>query len=240
MAIPDFSTFRPLDLSTLLPPFVLSSFCHFVFLSFCPFVLLSFCRSTLSSFRPFVILSFRPSLSTCRLRRWFLIPLFMIFAGFGAANAQVMHLEIRVDSEFGLGDLIRPELAVQAAPGDGLVETSYDGESAGQLTLHTTENVDLLVTLAAPEHLVLDEENLLALELRMAYAHPIIAGPPDINPVADPTTTIRMNPGNLLINDMLSPPLKFETYLFFYGSVNIGDVAPGTYAGTVRLRVEYP
>jgi len=151
-----------------------------------------------------------------------------------------MHLEIRVDSEFGLGDLIRPELAVQAAPGDGLVETAYDDENAGQLTLHTTENVDLLVTLTAPEHLILDDENRLPLELQMAYAHPIIAGPPDINPVTDPTTAIRMSPGNLLINEMLSPPLKFETYLFLYGSVDVVDVAPGTYAGTVRLRVEYP
>jgi len=164
----------------------------------------------------------------------------MIIAGFRPVDAQVMHLEIRVDSEFGLGDLIRPELAVQAAPGDGLVETSYDEENSGQLTLHTTENVDLLVTLTAPEHLVLGEENRLPLEIRMAYAHPRSAGPLDINPVAGSSAAIRMNPGSLLINDMLSPPQKFETYLFLYGSVDVGDVDPGTYEGTVRLRVEYP
>lgn len=164
----------------------------------------------------------------------------MIIAGFRPPDLQVMHLEIRVDSEFSLGNLIRPELTVQAAPGDGLVETAYGDENAGQLTLHTSENVHLLVTLTTPGHLILDDENRLPLELLMAYAHPDIAAPPDMNPVAGSKAAIRMNPGNLLINDMLSPPTKFETFLFLYGSVDVGDVDPGTYEGTVRLRVEYP
>lgn len=215
MANPDFSIFRLLDISTR-PPFVLSAFCHFI------------------------LSSFRPLLSTFSIRLLSLIPLFVLVASFRPAEAQVMHLEIRVDPEFGLGDLIMPDLTAQAAPGDGLVETAYDHENAGQLTLHTTENVHLIVTLTSPDYLIRDKENRLPLDLRLAYAHPVFAGPLNLNPVADTTTAIRMNPGNLLINDMLNPPLKFETYLLLYGSVDVGDVSPGVYEGTVHLRVEYP
>ncbi len=184
--------------------------------------------------------TFRPLPSLFRLCLWFLIPLFVIVAGISPANAQVMHLEIRVDPEFGLGDLIMPDLTAQAAPGDGLVQTDYGHENAGQLTLHTSENVHLIVTLSPPEYLVQDEDNRLPLDLQMAYAHPGTNGPPDITPAADNTTIIRMHPGNQLINDMLSPPLKFETYLVLYGSVVVGGVSPGVYEGTVNLRVEYP
>jgi len=160
--------------------------------------------------------------STYSIRLIFLISVFLMIASFRPAEAQVMHLEIRVDPEFGLGDLIMPDLTAQAAPGDGLVETAYDHENAGQLTLHTTENVHLIVTLTSPDYLIRDKENRLPLDLRLAYAHPVFAGPLNLNPVADTTTAIRMNPGNLLINDMLNPPLKFETYLLLYGSVDVG------------------
>ncbi len=164
----------------------------------------------------------------------------MLMASLRPVDAQVMHLEIRVDAEFGLGDLIMPDLTAQAVPGDGLVQTDYDHENAGQLTLHTTENVHLIVTLTPPEYLVQDEDNRLPLDLQMAFAHPGTDGPPDIIPAAHPTAAIRMHPGNQLINDMLSPPVRFETYLILYGSVVVGDVYPGMYEGTVNVRVEYP
>ncbi len=179
-------------------------------------------------------------LNTHRVLLFFLAAVFMLMASLRPGNAQVMHLEFRVDAEFGLGEFKAPDLTAQAAPGIGLVQTDYDHENAGQLTLHTTENVDLIVTLTAPEYLVQDEDSRLPLDLQMAFAHPGTAGPTDITTATHPTTTIRMHPGNKLINDMRSPPVKFETCLFLYGSVVVGDVSPGMYEGTVCLRVEYP
>ncbi len=151
-----------------------------------------------------------------------------------------MHLEIRVDPEFGLGEFSAPDLTVQTAPGDGHVETPYDHENAGRLTLHTRENINLKVTMTAPDALVLDQSNQIPLELHMAYAYTHIPGPSEINLPEGDTVAIRMHPGNQLINDMRSPPVKFETQLILYGSVVVGDVSPGIYEGTVNVRVEYP
>ncbi len=248
MANPDFSTFRPLDLSTLLPPFVLSSFCLFVLLSFCPFVVPSFRHFVLLSFCPFVLLSFchsilpssRPSLSTSSLRLLLLIPLLMIAIGVRPASAQVMHLEIRVDPEFGLAEFNAPDLTAQASPGEGLVETAYDQENAGQLTLHTREVVDLKVTMTAPDVLVLDQDNQIPLDLWMAYAYVPNPGPSDINILEENSVVIRTHPGKMLVDHMISPPPRFESFLYFFGNVVVGDVSEGIYEGTVRLRVEYP
>ncbi len=196
-------------------------------------------NTDLSTFRRFDVSSFRPLLSTYPIGFLLLISAFLMISGFRPVEAQVMHLEIRVDSGFGLGDLVMPNLTKQASPGDGLIKTAYDHENSGQLTIYSTENVHLIVNLTSPDYLIRDEENILPLDLRIAYVYSGINGPIAVNPVAETTTTIRMSPGNLLINEMTDPPLKFETFLFFYGSVDVGEVDPGVYEGKVQVQVEY-
>lgn len=149
-------------------------------------------------------------------------------------EAQFMRLEITVDAEFNIVRQRDPDTA-PVAPGSGWIGLSEN--EAGHLDIQAAENVQLHVTVDAPDELVLDDENSMPFRFYAIYCNQAACSFHDAIPFDGNTAVFPLSGSGLLVEDMDSALLQssiFLTYAFY-----AGNVSPGQYRGEITVAVEY-
>ena len=152
--------------------------------------------------------------------------------------AQFIRLQLELDDEVTVRDS-RPLNFGGIPPNYGWVRVGMADELAGRMSISTTENINLLVSVIAPEQLVRDERNTMPFELEAAYYNSIPQRRE--NPVLfdGNTAYFPVNDGGKLVEQMDRRREKLEASLFFFGAAFAGNIEPGVYFGEIIVRVEY-
>ena len=127
----------------------------------------------------------------------------------------------------------------------GLTPINLGDPGMGVFAVTGNNELDVVVTMTAPTNLT-DGSNNIPFTLNFAYAN---KGVDDINDaILVPSNSIRFQ----LLEQSGRPtgppptpphsgyiPTESTAYIYIFGSLDIGDVPPGAYTGTVTLTVDY-
>ena len=171
----------------------------------------------------------------------FLALLFFFLFGVGPIQAQQMHTHIQVHHEFEvkmerwlLNDPIPPDLLKP-----GWLHIDADHQNAGRISIHATENTTLLLSLEAPDSLVMDDQNILPFRLEAAYIQDGLTVPGLATPFVDKRASFTLSSRGILIDENYTWLRELQTNVFLYGAVYVDDVEPGVYYGEVVVSLEY-
>lgn len=128
----------------------------------------------------------------------------------------------------------------------GLVQINLGDPEMVVFSIEGNAQLDVFVSITAPPDLVLDAGNKIPYTLQAAYAN---RGDNDIseavimsgNSVRFPLKKREQGPARpppTPRHEGYTPP-RATAYLYIYGSINVGDVAAGTYTGTIDIIVDY-
>ncbi|MEX1135512.1 MAG: hypothetical protein WEB89_01335 [Balneolales bacterium] len=115
------------------------------------------------------------------------------------------------------------------------------------MSITGVEYYDVIVTIDAPDNLVLDGENVLAFTLNAAYANRgqnqvgdarLISGDVARFPIKGREGGQPPGPPPTPDYEGYTPP-EATAYLFLYGTITAGQVHAGEYTGTINITVEY-
>ena len=174
-------------------------------------------------------------------RGFWLIALVLALCWSGPCDAQVMGFRVQVDDYFLVHDL-RPIAPVNSSAGAGWqILGDKEKATSGRFTVGAAENTWILVSVEAPEALVLDAGNQLPFRLKLSYQHKSTADTiPWLAPFkGDSEDIISLSGSGLLVESMLNPMLPLETEVVLHPSVYLGQVKDGVYRGRINVRLEY-
>ncbi|NQU28613.1 MAG: DUF4402 domain-containing protein [Candidatus Marinimicrobia bacterium] len=127
----------------------------------------------------------------------------------------------------------------------GFTPINLGDPGMGVFAVTGNHELDVIVTMTAPTDLT-DGSNNIPFTLNFAYAN---KGVDDINDaILVPSNSIRfqlLEQSNRPTGPPPTPPhsgyipTESTAYIYIFGSLNIGDVPPGAYSGTVTLTVDY-
>lgn len=155
------------------------------------------------------------------------------------ARAQIMRLQFVVEEEFSIRNVryVNPGLLQH---GLGWVAFQNHDLSAGHFSISASENVNILVTYEAPEELTKDADNTLPVKIEAAYLNDGTNNARNAITFNDNNAFFQINNSGLMVDKMDARIHKLECWVYFYGSIYLGDVEPGVYYGFLKVRVEYP
>ncbi len=154
------------------------------------------------------------------------------------APAQFMRIQLVIDEEISISDVRTLETG-QIPLNFGWFHIDLNDDYAGRFTIRTSENINLLVSVQAPDELVLNANNTLPFQLEAAYLN---TGNRNLRQAVAFDNKQAFFPiinNGLLIENMSSQQLPLEASMFFYGSVHVGQVDPGVYSGEVVVTINY-
>lgn len=154
------------------------------------------------------------------------------------ARAQFMRIQLVVDEEVSISDVRTLETG-QIPVNYGWFQISISDDYAGRFTIRAFENINLLVSVQAPDELVLDANNTIPFRLETAYMN---AGDMDLRqtvPFRGNNASFPISNRGLLTDSMPGLQLPLEAAIIFYGSVYVGAVDPGVYSGEVVVTINY-
>lgn len=149
-------------------------------------------------------------------------------------EAQFMRLEITIDAEFNIVKQRNPG-KYPVAPGSGWVELR--GDEAGRLDIRAEENAHFVVTIDAPDELVLDEANSMSFRTEPAYSNNTPGNLRDTIPFDGNTARFPISDSGLLAEDIDS--VLLQSTIFLFGAFRAGNISPGQYRGEITVTVEY-
>ena len=154
------------------------------------------------------------------------------------SDAQFIRLQLELEDEVTL-EASRPFQFGSIPVNYGWVQIGMNDELAGRIVLRTMENINLLVSVNAPEQLIKDQNNVMPLDIRAAYYNSIPERNPNPIEFEGATARFQVNDSGKLVEQMDRRRERLESTIYIYGSVFAGRIEPGVYRGTVIVRIEY-
>ncbi len=155
-----------------------------------------------------------------------------------SVEAQFIRLQLELEDEVTL-ESSRPFQFGSIPVNYGWVHIGMNDELAGRIVLRTMENINLLVSVIAPEQLIKDQNNTMPLDIKAAYYNSIPARNPNPVEFEGSTARFQVNDSGKLVEQMDRRRERLESTIFIYGSVFAGRIEPGVYSGTIVVRIEY-
>ena len=166
-------------------------------------------------------------------------PLLLLLLLFSTqSKGQFMRLEISVEELFSISGYTEMDFGL-FRPNSGWVELGIDDLGAGQVRISAEENIELKVVIEAPSELVLNDYNTIPFRLETAYLQDGSTNTPGAIPFEDNTATFQLSRSGLLVDKMDPRTHNLRADIYFFGRVYAGNISPGTYSGTIGVRVEY-
>lgn len=154
------------------------------------------------------------------------------------SRAQFLRLEIVIEDDISIVDA--RTLQTDIIPANfGWFHIQPNDELAGRLTISTAENINLYVSIQAPNELVMDQDNKLPFVLEAAYLNTGNMNVRNAIPFDGQNTYFPMNNSGLLADNMPASSIPLRSTIFFYGSIYVGMVDPGVYSGVVNVTIEF-
>ena len=166
--------------------------------------------------------------------------LMLFFHGLTApvAFGQFLNLQLVVQNEVNVSDSRNLDMGFIPV-NYGWVQVGLSDDYSGRFTIGTSENVNLLVTVDAPDELVKDEDNRMPFLLEVAYLNNSSQRVHRAKPFIDGRAYFPINDNGKLAENMNRIREPLEASIFFYGSAYAGRVAPGIYRATITIRTEF-
>lgn len=163
--------------------------------------------------------------------------LLMLLSG-GQAQAQFMQLQLVIQNEVAILDarnLRMGEIPVNY----GWVQVKPGDEFSGRFSIQAAENVNVLVSVQAPEALVKDAHNRLPFQLQAGYLNNGTRRAHQATPFNSNTARFPLNNSGKLADRLRPENGQLEATIFLFGATYAGDVRPGLYEGVITITTEY-
>jgi len=154
------------------------------------------------------------------------------------APAQFMRIQLVVDEEISISDVRTLETG-QIPLNFGWFHIDLNDDYTGRFTIRAMENINLMVSIQAPDELVLNANNTLPFQLEAAYLNTGNRNLRQAVALDNKQAFFPIINSGLLIENMPSQQLPLEATMFFFGSVYVGQVDPGVYSGEVVVTINY-
>lgn len=164
----------------------------------------------------------------------------LFFVGLMPRNVygQFLNLQLIVQNEVNVSDSRNLDMGFIPV-NYGWVQVGLSDDYSGRFTIGASENVNLLVTVDAPDELVMDESNRMPFLLEVAYLNNSSRRVHRAKPFIDGRAFFPINDNGKLAENMNRIREPLEASIFFYGSAYAGRVAPGIYRATITITTEF-
>ena len=189
-----------------------------------------------------------------RSAKWILVAFVLLLLGSGRASAQFMQLQLIINNEVAIHDARNLQLGeiplkfgwVQVEPGD---------EFSGRFSIIASENVNVIVSVQAPEELIKDATNRLPFQVKAGYPNNGTRLSRQATPFNSSQATsfnsslatsfnssqarFALSGKGQLAEQLRPADGKIEATVYLFGAAYAGEVSPGLYKGTITITTEY-
>lgn len=170
--------------------------------------------------------------------KWAWTVIVLLFMVSGQAKAQFMQLQLVIPNEVAINDARNLQMGqipvnfgwVQVAPGD---------DFSGRFSIQAEENVNVLVSINAPEALVKDGNNKLPFQIQAAYLNNGTRRAHQATPFNGSNAQFPLNKTGRLADRLRPEGGQLEATIFLYGATYAGEVNSGLYQGVITITTEY-
>lgn len=154
------------------------------------------------------------------------------------SRAQFMQLQLVIQNEVAIMDARNLRMGeipvnygwVKVAPGD---------DFSGRFSIQAAENVNVLVSISAPEALVKDAGNRLPFQIQAGYLNNGTRRAHQATPFNGNQARFPLNREGKLADRLRPEGGQIEATIFLFGATYAGDVRPGLYEGVITITTEY-
>ena len=183
----------------------------------------------------------------------------MFVLGVPGVQAQFLRIQLKVPTKAAYYDITMPRFG-NLYPNAGWIVIPPGDPRIGSFNISNIENITVMVGIAAPASLVMNEENQLPLRIEAAWLNdgtnrPHVAIP--FEPLAQNrklTLPSTVGKTTRFIGDYATFNLRSTTsftgkstlsddpltaWVYLFGALYVGDVEPGIYKGEIFVTIEY-
>jgi hypothetical protein len=154
------------------------------------------------------------------------------------SHAQFMQLQLIIQNEIAINDT--RNLRMGAIPVNfGWVQVSPGDDFSGRFTIQAAENVNVMVSIKAPEYLVKDANNRLPFQVKAGYLNNGTRRAHQANLFNSYTARFPLNKTGKLADRLLPEGGHLEATIFLFGATYAGNVSPGLYEGVITITTEF-
>ena len=173
-----------------------------------------------------------------RSLRFSWVAIVLLLLSGGQVQAQFMQLQLVIQNEVAILDarnLRMGEIPVNF----GWVQVEPGDDFSGRFSIQAAENVNVLVSVNAPEALVKDERNRLPFQVQAGYLNNGTRRAHQATPFNSNTARFPLNKTGMLADRLRPEGGQLEATIFLFGATYAGDVSPGLYEGVITITTEY-
>lgn len=157
-----------------------------------------------------------------------------------SATAQFLNLEIEITPEVSLNQVQKLDFGTFYRNA-GVIKIELGDMNMGVLNVTGSRSQLLQVDLAAPSYLVHRNpaiKDRIPFQMNAAYANKGANDYREATVFKDNTALFKILDGNVSSKNSENDVWE-NAYIYLYGSLNVGNIEPGVYEGTVLLRIGY-
>lgn len=171
--------------------------------------------------------------------KWAWVVIVLLFMVSGQAKAQFMQLLLVIPNEVAINEARNLRMGQIPVNYGWVLVALGDDEFTGRFSIQADENVNVLVSINAPEALVKDGNNKLPFQIKAAYLNNGTKQAHQATPFNGSKAQFPLNRTGRLADRIRPEGGQLEATIFLFGATYAGEVNPGLYQGVITITTEY-